>query len=111
MKIKDQKMYDLYKEKNKDFYSKGVIDFGERWADKMEELMATTGLPLVKIADSASRIADTDGITGAMYGMAVGFLSQCWEDGESLRRWHNHEYDYEGDGVVNPAIISFKPKE
>ena len=29
-----------------------------------------------------------------------------WVYGDELRRWHNHEYDYDGDGVVNPAILT-----
>ena len=49
--------------------------------------------------------ADTEGVTGFMYGCAVGILSKCWEYGEELRKWHNKKYDYEGDGIVNPAIL------
>lgn len=41
-----------------------------------------------------------------MYGYAVSILSQCWEYGEYLRKWHNKEYGYDGDGVVNPAIMT-----
>lgn len=50
--------------------------------------------------------ADTEGITGYMYGCAVSILSQCWKYGEYLRKWHNKEYNYDGDGVVNPAILT-----
>lgn len=57
-------------------------------------------------ADRLSREADTEGITGFMYGCAVSILSQCWVYGEYLRKWHNKEYDYDGDGVVNPAIMT-----
>lgn len=56
-------------------------------------------------ADRLSREADTEGITGFMYGCAVSILSQCWEYGEYLRKWHNKEYDYDGKGVVNPALM------
>ena len=47
-----------------------------------------------------------EGITGFMYGAAVSILSQCWEYGEYLRKWHNKDYGYDGDGVVNPAVIT-----
>lgn len=57
-------------------------------------------------ADRLSLEADTEGITGFMYGASVGILSKCWEYGEELRKWHNKEYDYEGYGVVNPAILT-----
>lgn len=39
-------------------------------------------------------------------GCAVSILSQCWEYGEYLRKWHNKEYGYDGDGVVNPAVMT-----
>lgn len=41
-----------------------------------------------------------------MYGVAVRILSLYWEYGECLRKWHNKEYGYDGDGVVNPAVIT-----
>lgn len=64
------------------------------------------GEKLIDIADKTSHEADTEGITGFMYGCAVNALSQLWEYGEELRRWHNKEYNYDGDGVVNPAILT-----
>ena len=46
-----------------------------------------------------------------MYGVAVQILSMEWEYGEYLRKWHNKEYDYEGEGAVNPAILTVTRKE
>lgn len=63
---------------------------------------------VIKNADRLSREADTEGITIFMYGVAVSILSQCWEFGEYLRKWHNGEYNYDGDGMVNPAIITIQ---
>lgn len=65
--------------------------------------------PMAVIVENAERLsheADTEGITGFMYGMAVSILAQTWEYGELLRKWHNKEYNYEGEGTVNPAIIT-----
>ena len=61
---------------------------------------------IVANADKLSHEADVEGITGFMYGCAVSILSQCWKYGEELRKWHNKEYNYEGDGVVNPAVFT-----
>ena len=61
-------------------------------------------------ADKCSHEADTEGITGFMYGCAMIILAQCWKYGEYLRKWHNKEYGYDGDGVVNPAIIGVNTK-
>lgn len=108
MKVKkgQEKDYQHFVEINsKDFYSAGVVEYMHKWAELMENEISE-GAKLTEIADRTSRIADTKGITGAMYGFAVGALSRFWEYGEELRKWHNKEYNYEGDGVVNPAIIT-----
>lgn len=108
MKIKagKEKEFEQFVETNsKDFYSLGVVNFAKRWVELMESEMAN-GAKLVDVADRTSDEADTDGITGYMYGCAVSALVNFWEHGEELRKWHNKEYNYEGDGVVNPAIIT-----
>lgn len=108
MKIKAgrEKEFEQFVEINsKDFYSLGVVNYAKRWAELMEREMEN-GAKLVDIAERTSNEADTDGITGYMYGCAVSALSHLWEHGEELRKWHNKEYNYEGDGAVNPAIIT-----
>ena len=108
MKIKSgrEKEYEIYVENNsKNRYSKAVIDYLERWANLMEKRIAD-GDKIYDIAEQTSYEADTEGITGFMYGCAVNILSQLWEYGEDLRKWHNKEYGYEGEGVVNPAVLT-----
>ena len=108
MRIKagKEKDFEKFVEVNsKDGYSRAVVAYMKRWADLMEEKM-DGGEKLIDIAKKTSHEADVEGITGFMYGCAVNALSQLWEHGEELRKWHNKEYNYNGDGVVNPAIIS-----
>lgn len=101
-----------YRAKNKDFYGKGVIDFAERWANLMEPRLEA-GEDLVSIADATCDEADTEGITGFMYGAAVQTLAHTWAWGEQLRLWHNHQYDPDDKSganktpgaTINPAII------
>lgn len=107
MKIKEgmEQEYKATVEVNShDGYSAGVIRYMERWADMMEEAIED-GATIQEVAESTSHMADTDGITGFMYGCAVNYLSQFWVHGEDLRVWHNRKYKYEGDGIVNPAIL------
>ena len=96
--------------KNIDPYGRGCFTYAERWAEMMENLIeSSTDESMKVIIDNADRLsheADTEGITGFMYGCAVSILSQCWKYGEELRKWHNKEYNYEGDGVVNPAVMT-----
>ncbi len=114
MKILEGKELD-YKEwgdKNSDPYGHACITYAERWADLLEELIEKSSDNPLKVivenARSTSYKADVEGITGFMYGAAVSVLSQCWKYGEELRKWHNKNYEYDGDGVVNPAVLTIK---
>jgi hypothetical protein len=114
LKVKDQTVYDDWVKKNSgDAYSAAIFRYAEAWADLMEEQMAQGEL-VEYIAEKTSRTADTEGITGFMYGAAVSILSQCWIYGEDLRRWHNvkTQIGTEGEtankngGVLNPALLN-----
>lgn len=119
MKIKPELKteYESYKAKNTDPYGGRVVSYGEDWANLMEARMAK-GEKIAQCAKPASREADTDGITGFMYGCAVSALSHFWEHGEALRLWHNldaqlgkeGEAANESGGVLNPALLNIKPK-
>lgn len=90
-----------------DGYSFGVVKYARRWAKYMQHLMKKHNKTLPEIAENASHVSDTEGITGFMYGGAVAALSQFWKYGEELRRWHNKEWGHEDtDGVVNPAVLT-----
>lgn len=108
MQIKPEltKEYEDYKKVNsEDSYSNAVVTFGERWAKLMEDEIAN-GKKVSDIAQSTSNEADIEGISGFMYGCAVSALTHFWVHGEALRKWHNKEYDYAGDGVVDPAVLT-----
>lgn len=69
------------------------------------------GASVAEAAERTNHPADTDGITGFMYGQAVNLLCHYWEHGEELRQWHNQMFGYSGEGVVNPAILAPPAKE
>lgn len=107
-----QLWYD-YQKNNQDFYGLGILRYAYRWALLMEERI-NEGASLQEIAKATSHEADTDGITGFMYGAAVQILSQVWLHGETLRRWHNTDCQIgdEGDkankegSCLNPALLT-----
>ena len=115
MKIKNgmEEQFRSFVETNsQDFYSRGIVDFAERWASLMEERMAESGEQpstyFQRDAKNAERAADTEGISGFMYGAAVAALAKFWEHGDSLNHWHNGCYGV-GPGAtdtVNPALIT-----
>lgn len=96
---------------NTDPYGRAAISYAARWANMMEEAMSK-GAKLEDIAKETSYKADTEGITGFMYGCAVNALSGVWKHGETLKNWHNAQYGIEkgAKGVVNPAILTIKTK-
>jgi len=106
MQIKNKEAWTDYKEKNTSFYGGGVINFAQRWADLME-VAIESGKQLSDVAKQTSHDADTDGITGFMYGAAVKVLSDVWEHGEQLRKWHNADMGApDNGGVINPALMT-----
>lgn len=112
MKIKDQSGWEKTKQANRGPYGARCVSYAEDWANLMEIEMEK-GKKLSEIAEQTSRIADTDGITGFMYGAAVSMLSWAWEHGEELRRWHNlktqigneGEIANENGSTLNPALL------
>lgn len=109
MEFKDEEGKKAWEEmvevNSKDPYGNGVVKYARRWAKYMQKLIAE-GKNVFEIAEKASHDCDIEGITGFMYGCAVNALSKSWKYGEQLRRWHNKDYGYEGDGVVNPAVLT-----
>jgi hypothetical protein len=104
--------YKIWYENNLDPYGHACFTYAERWAELLEKEIEETGKEpqkvIIECAEQFGHKADTEGITGYMYGCAVSILAQCWEHGEELRKWHNKQYDHDGDGVVNPAVITIK---
>jgi hypothetical protein len=115
MKIKEgqEEKWQEYIDANKDPYGAACVDYARCWADLMEIYIAD-GKTLESVAKQTSNDADTEGITGFMYGAAVSMLAQCWEHGEQLRRWHNldtqigneGEKANESGGTLNPALLN-----
>ena len=97
--------WELGKSKNTDGYGACIYDYAEGWA-KLMQVEMSKGKLLKDVAEKTSFEMDFLGITGFMYGASVQVLSQCWKYGEELRKWHNKEYNHEGEGVVNPAILT-----
>jgi len=113
MKLKNPEGWTKSVEANKDSdYGNGVSTYAERWADLMEARLAQ-GESVAGCAEETSHDADTEGITGFMYGCTVSILSQVWEHGEELRLWHNLDTQLGTEGeaanakgsVLNPALL------
>lgn len=107
MKMINKEKYDEWKAVNTDPYGSAVFRYAERWANLMEARIEC-GDKLEDIAHNTSIEADTEGISGYMYGVATSILAQSWKYGDKLRVWHNAQYGHTGEGVVNPAILTIK---
>jgi hypothetical protein len=106
-------------DKNADPYGRRCFTYAQDWAELLEKQMAEqpeldAKQIIEKYAEPFSQLADIDGITGFMYGMAVGILAEHWIHGELLRRWHNLQTQIgnEGEranqtgGTLNPALLN-----
>jgi len=97
--------------RNTDPYGAATVSYASMWAQMMEGLI-NQGSVLKDIAEECSQLADTEGITGFMYGCAVSILSQCWKHGSDLNAWHNGKYGDQGEeatksgGTINPAVLT-----
>ncbi len=114
MKIINEDRYQQYiKETPNSPYKEAVLHFSMDWADYMEldiEFGKMQGIKpeevIASCADRTYRKANESyNITQLMYGYSVSLLSQVWEYGEILRRWHNSQYAHYSDGVVNPVLL------
>ena len=105
--------WNLTVKNNSDPYGKSGVDFARSWANMMEAKV-DAGASVAEVAQQCSHDADTEGITGFMYGLAVSILSQVWVHGEALRMWHNlgtqigneGERANETGGTLNPALLN-----
>lgn len=110
--IKDAAKWRSFITNNSDTYGSACVRFADAWGRLMQARMAG-GESLADVAEACSHEANTEGITGFMYGAAVSVLAECWEHGEELRRWHNldtqigneGERANESGGVLNPAML------
>ena len=109
MEFSDKAIFDNQRAINTDGYGKCCVDYAESWA-KLMQVAISNGETVVQCAERTSHELGFYGITGFMYGAAVSILAASWKHGEELRKWHNKEYNHEGDGVVNPAILTIGSK-
>ena len=118
MKLRDKDGWERGLANNQDSYGRAIYRYAESWADLMEARIEA-GETVADCAKTTSHEADTDGITGFMYGAAVSVLSGFWEHGEELRRWHNIDTQIGTEGekanekgtVLNPALLNITVQE
>jgi len=115
MDFSDKKGWDEWKANQKDGsgYGNAIFEYAEFWAKRMQKEFADRNIEnpdvacMVAHADNCANELNFLGITGFMYGEAVGILAAHWKHGEALRKWHNKEWGVVGGkGVVNPAMFT-----
>lgn len=90
-----------------DEYNKCIIDYAVLMTQFMEFLHKYHNRSVAQSFDIASHYSNSlYGVTGYMHGAAVNIISNLWKYGEEVRVYHNKMFNYSGDGVVNPAVIS-----
>lgn len=79
-RVRDKAAFEkLVQVNSKDGYSYACVQYAARWARLMEENIAK-GITGKDMIERTSHEADTDGITGAMYGAARAVLKHHWTE-------------------------------
>jgi len=111
MKLKDKKAWAEWEKNNQDPYGKACVDVARRVMELLDEdetPLHNGYYPEMHTAHGLICKADDDinagGITGFMAGYVAQMVTKCYERGEEFRRSLNDE-EYEGDGVMNPALL------
>lgn len=110
--MKDQEKWNSYVEKNTDVYGGCCVNVARRvmeLLDKDNTPLHNGYYPDIHTAHGLICTADHDidagGITGFMAGCVASMVFECHERGDEFRKSHNGE-EYQGEGVVNHAIIT-----
>jgi hypothetical protein len=71
-------------------YERGILDFAERWAKRMETRVAAGG----KVEDiaEAAIVDPVLRLTSLQLAEAIIALVAHWERGEELRRWYDEQW-------------------
>ena len=115
MKLKNEKKWNGYVEKNTDAYGGACI----KVARKVMELLDEDKTPLhngyhpdIHTAHGLICKADKDinagGISGFMAGCVAQMIFECHERGDEFRKSHNGKI--ESDGVINYALLTIEEK-
>ena len=82
MKIKNKEGYDDWYNNQSDGYGRRCFTYAEEWANMMEAELTTLDKERV---NKLSDIADTDAISGFMFGAAKSILVNHWQYGDYLK--------------------------
>ncbi len=111
LKVKNQKVWNEYVEKNKDDYGKCCIDVARQVMknlDKLNEPLEYGYYPNPKTAHAMICIADDEidagGITGFMAGCVAQMIFECHKRGEEFKESFNGKN--KSKGVINPALFT-----
>jgi len=120
MNLKNEQAWNEWVEANNDPYGGCCINVARR----VMELLDEDQTPLHEgyspdvhtphgIICKADKDIDAGGITGAMAGFVARMVCECHVRGEEFRKvWNKqHGRGYEGEGVINPAILTIKTEK
>ena len=115
--MKNQEKWISYVEKNTDADGGACVKVANRVMELLDEDKTPlhngyhpdihTAHGLICKADDESKVG---GITGFMAGYVAQMVAECHERGDEFRKSHNGE-KYEGEGVVNHALLTIQTND
>ena len=84
--LRDPERWQVFVDKNQDFYGKGVVDFATQWG-RLMELRVEQGMDVLEAAKATESEADTFGMSGFSFGAALSMLREMWIYGDQLENY------------------------
>lgn len=116
MPITNAKAWKDYEEKNADPYGKACVDVAQQAMKILDEELGDFDTHKLICRADDEALSDSGGITGFMAGCIAQMISQCHSRGDEFRKKWNldsqiqteGEKANEGEGVLNPALLTVK---
>ena len=107
--IRNKKLWKAYVDKNKDFYSKAVVDVAREVMRLLDDRKHKDFSASNIIIEANKNIDTGGGITGFQAGCVAQIITRCHSKGNEFRKKWNKYYGVDEDkdkgGVVNPALF------
>jgi len=93
MKIKkgQEQVYQDWYDKNPDPYGNACFRYANNWAFILESKIKSGQKITKEIIEQVSHDADTEEITGFMFGVAKSILINCWEYGHMIEYYYTND--------------------
>ena len=101
----NKEKFKVWEDANKDSYGSCCVQVAKRVMELMDDGAEIKSHDLICKADDDIKAG---GITMFMASCVARMVIECHDKGEQFRKDWNKDYNHDGEGIVNPAVITIK---